>query len=209
MCQLRREILGNTGLKVSKLCIGTDYRDVYCGSLGCDMLLKGFSLGVNFWDSSESYGSYPAIREALETLNREEIVITSKSYSKDRDGAREHLKEALNEINTEYLDRFMLHAVDTLEDFNMRKDVLQFLLEAKRRGVVRAVGASTHSANFAHTLADIQEIEVVLAVLNMKGLNIRENNLKLMESAVKKIYHGGKGIYLMKVLARARARNNT
>jgi len=199
------EVLGDTGFKVSRLCIGTDYADVYGGSsLGRDILLGGFSLGVNFWDSSESYGSYPAIKEALKTLDRGDVVITSKTYSKHEDGAKRHLEEALDETGTDYLDVFMLHAVDTLEDFKNRRGSLEFLSEAKRQGLIRAVGVSTHSANLALALADVPEIEVVLAVLNMKGLRIHGGNVELMHSALKRLHDVGKGVYLMKVLARGR-----
>ncbi|RJS77256.1 hypothetical protein CW711_06895 [Candidatus Bathyarchaeota archaeon] len=102
---MRRMVLGRTGLEVSRLCIGTDYSSVYGGSpLGPKILLRGFELGVNFWDSSESYGSYPAIREALKRLRRSDVVITSKSYSPDRAGIEKHLNEALQEMETEYVD---------------------------------------------------------------------------------------------------------
>jgi len=200
------EVLGNTGLKISRLCIGTDYRDIYGrgSDMGPSILLTGFSQGVNFWDSSESYGSYPAIREALKTLSRSDIVITSKTYSRDKDGAKKDLEDALGEIGTDYLDIFMLHAVDTQEDFENRRDVLRFFSEARSKGLIRAVGVSTHSSDLAQALTDVPEIEVVLTVLNMKGLNINEGNVELMHSAVKKLYDAGKGVYLMKVLARGR-----
>jgi aryl-alcohol dehydrogenase-like predicted oxidoreductase len=198
-------VLGNTGIRVSRLCIGTDYADVYGkSSLGREILLKGFSFGVNFWDTSESYGSYPAIREALKVLDRNKIVITSKSYGKTIGEAKRDLEDALREIGTKYLDIFMLHAVDTLEDFNARREVLNFLLECKRRGVIKAVGVSTHSAKVAMALADIQEIEVILTVLNMRGFHIRDGDLQIMHSAIKKLYDAGKGVYLMKVLARGK-----
>ncbi|MCD6469489.1 aldo/keto reductase [Candidatus Bathyarchaeota archaeon] len=203
--KLRIVTLGNTRLKVSRLCIGTDYADIYGRSpLGREILLKSFSLGVNFWDTSESYGSYPAIREALKTLDRSKVVITSKSYSRNVDGAKKDLEDALREIETDYLDIFMLHAVDTLEDFNARREVLNFLLECKRKSIIRAVGVSTHSARVALALAEIPEIEVVLAVLNMRGFNIKDGDLQLMHSAIKKLYNAGKGVYLMKVLARGK-----
>jgi len=204
MFRLYKVILGSTGFKVSRLCIGTDYADIYGDTLGCDILLRGFSLGVNFWDTSESYGSYPAIREALKTLERSDVIITSKSFSKNRDGAEKDLEDALRGIETDHLDIFMLHGVDTLKDLKARRDVLEFLLESKRRGIIRAIGASTHSAKMALALAEVPEIEVILTVLNMRGLNIREGDLNLMRSAIKKIYDAGKGVYLMKVLGRGK-----
>lgn len=202
---MRTVSLGKTGFRVSRLCIGTDYASIYGGSpIGCDILLRGFSLGVNFWDSSESYGSYPAIREATKVIDRSKVVITSKTYSGNVDGAERDLEGALHEIGTDYLDIFMLHAVDTSEDFNSRKSVLNFLLESKKRGIIRAVGVSTHSAEMALALADVPEVDVVLTVLNIEGLNIRERNLQLMHLAVKRLYDLGKGVYLMKALARGR-----
>ena len=79
-----------------------------------------------------------------------------------------------------------------------------YLLEAKRSGLTKAVGASTHSAKMALALADIPEIEVALTVLNIDGLEIRERHLELLLSAVKKLYEAGKGVYFMKVLARGK-----
>ncbi|MCX8171632.1 MAG: aldo/keto reductase [Candidatus Bathyarchaeota archaeon] len=198
-------ILGKSGLLVSRLCIGTDYSDIYGRSLiGSDILVKGFEMGVNFWDSSESYGSYPSIREAVRKIGREKVVITSKSYSRSVEGARKDLEDALREIGTGYLDIFMLHAVDTLDDFNSRRSVLEFLLKAKKDGVIRAVGVSTHSSVLAMEIARFPEIDVVLTVLNIEGLNIREGSLEDMRRAIKTLYDNGKGIYLMKVLGRGR-----
>ena len=202
---MRRVALGGTGLEVSRLCIGTDYSSVYGGSPeGLSILLKGFELGVNFWDTSESYGSYPAIKEALKRLRRNDVIITSKSYSVDRVGVERHLEEALHSMDTDYVDIFMLHAVDSIEEFKRRKRALKFLLEAKEKGLIKSVGISTHSANMAWAAAEIPEVEVVLAVLNMEGLRIREGDADLMRSALRRLHHAGKGVYLMKVLARGK-----
>jgi len=203
---MRMVLLGNTGLEVSRLCIGTDYSEVY-GSPegeGVQIFLEGFKQGVNFWDTAESYGSYPAMRAALKQIDRERIVITGKSYGVDRREVERDLEDALREIGTTYMDIFMLHAVDSMEDFRRRRDALDFLLEAKKRGVVKAVGVSTHSARVAWSMAEIPEIDVVLTVLNIRGLRLADGDLDLAKSAVRRLYEAGKGVYLMKVLARGR-----
>ncbi len=198
-------MLGKTGLHVSRLCIGTDYSDIYGGSpIGVRILLRGTELGVNFWDTSESYGSYPAIRKALKELNREDIIITTKSYSKRIEGVKRDLEDALEGMDTDYVDIFMLHAVDDMNDFKSRKEALRFLLDKKDEGTIRSIGVSTHSASVASALTNMPEIEVVLAVLNIKGIRIKEGNLNLMISALKRLYQSGKGVYLMKVLARGK-----
>ncbi|RLI23008.1 aldo/keto reductase [Candidatus Bathyarchaeota archaeon] len=203
---MRMVLLGDTGLKVSRLCIGTDYSEVY-GSPegeGVQIFLEGFKQGVNFWDTAESYGSYPAMRAALKQIDREEVVITGKSYGVDRREVERDLEDALRDIGTTYIDIFMLHAVDSMEDFRRRRDALDFLLEVKRRGVIKAVGVSTHSARVAWSMAEIPEIDVVLTVLNIRGLRLTDGDLDLAKSAVRRLYEAGKGVYLMKVLARGR-----
>lgn len=197
---MRKVILGDSGLIVSRLCIGTDYSDIYGPSLiGREILVKGFKMGVNFWDSSESYGSYPSIREAAKEIGRDNVVITSKSYGRSIEVVRRDLEDALREIGTSYLDIFMLHAVDSVDDFKSRRTVLDFLLKAKKDGVIRAVGVSTHSSSLAMELANHPEIDVVLTVLNIEGLEIRNGDLGSMHRAIKTLYEHGKGVYLMKV----------
>jgi len=72
---------------------------------------------------------------------------------------------------------WILHAVDGMDEFKRRREALEFLLEAKENGLIRSVGLSTHSAKTAWALADVPEVEVVLAVLNVEGLRISEGDL--------------------------------
>ncbi|MEM2322769.1 MAG: aldo/keto reductase, partial [Candidatus Bathyarchaeia archaeon] len=67
-----------------------------------------------------------------------------------------------------------------------------------------AVGASTHSPVLAMELAKCPEIDVVLTVLNIEGLNIHGGDLESMHKAIKMLYDSGKGVYLMKVLGRGK-----
>jgi len=201
---MRKVALGATGINVSRLCVGTDYSDIYGGSSGARILLRGAELGVNFWDTSESYGSYPAIREALKELRRRDIVIATKSYSREVRGVKRDLEDALKEMDTDYVDIFLLHAVDSIDDFQNRREVLRFLLDKKDDGIIGCVGLSTHSASVAAAMVDVPEIEVVLAVLNFEGLRIKEGDVDLMSSALQRLFRSGKGVYLMKVLARGR-----
>jgi aryl-alcohol dehydrogenase-like predicted oxidoreductase len=197
-------VLGNTGIVVSRLCIGTNCPDVYESSLGREILIRGFDLGVNFWDSAEDYGSFSAIREALRVLDRNDVVITSKSYGKDRDKAEKDLEYTLHEIGTDYLDVFMLHFVYTLRQLEARKEVLEFLLEAKRKGLIRSVGVSTHSAEVTLALAEVPGVDVVLTILNIEGVDIMHGDLSLMHSAVNRLYEAGKGVCLMKALGKGK-----
>ena len=57
---------GNTGLKVSRLCIGCGhFKNLYPPEEGGRFLEKVFESGVTFWDTAESYGSHPHIAAAF------------------------------------------------------------------------------------------------------------------------------------------------
>jgi len=202
--RLRKVKFGKTGLEVSRLCVGTDYRDFYGNAdLGGALLRRAYELGLNFWDTADDYGAHPSIREALKGLDRSKIVIATKTYGKEGRDVEESIERSLQEMETPYIDIFMLHAVDGIQEFENRSGALRAILEAKEKGLIRAVGLSTHSAQMTWTLADIPEIEVVLTVLNKAGLRM-SGSLKEMERATRRIYEAGKAVYLMKVLARGK-----
>ena len=205
---LHKVTFGKTGLEVSRLCVGTDYRDFYGNAdLGSALLMRAYELGVNFWDTADDYGAHPAIREALRSLDRSRIVIATKTYGKERSDVLESIERSLQEMETPYIDVFMLHAVDTVQEFRNRSQALRAIIEAKEKGLIRAVGLSTHSAQMTWTLAEIPEIEVVLTVLNKAGLRM-SGSLNEMERATRRIYEAGKAVYLMKALARGKLADN-
>jgi len=200
--------LGKTGLEVSRLCVGTDYRDFYGNAdLGGALLRRAYELGLNFWDTADDYGAYPSIREALKGVDRSKIVIATKTYGKEERDVEESIERSLQEMETPYIDIFMLHAVDSIQEFENRSGALRAILEAKEKGLIRAAGLSTHSAQMTWASAEIPEIEVVLTVLNKAGLRM-SGSLREMKRATKRIYKAGKAVYLMKALARGKLADN-
>ena len=57
--------------------------------LACGTLLAGVELGVNFWDLADQYGSHAHAKEALRSLNRDEIVINTKTTAQDKQSCRD------------------------------------------------------------------------------------------------------------------------
>ena len=61
--------LGNTGIRVSKLCFGTLTMGPFQRDLsvpeGAALLERAFMHGVNFLDTAEIYETYPHVREAV------------------------------------------------------------------------------------------------------------------------------------------------
>ncbi|MCR4405179.1 MAG: hypothetical protein NUW06_07920 [Candidatus Acetothermia bacterium] len=65
--------LGQTGLIVSRLSFGTGPLESLKPKAGGELLVKAFDLGINLWDSSSDYGTYPHMRWALKHLPREQV----------------------------------------------------------------------------------------------------------------------------------------
>lgn len=199
--------LGNTGLFVSKLAMGMDTG--VGADFGGRLLKRAFELGVNFWDTSDDYRTHPAVREGLRGLDRCEVVVATKTSTRDIEGTTRNVEGALRELATEYVDVFHLHAVNTAADLERRRGALDALVRARERGWIRAVALSTHSVEGVRSAAQAPGIDVILAVINRTGARMHgPGGMEGMLDAVREAYDAGKGIYAMKVLARGTLAND-
>jgi aryl-alcohol dehydrogenase-like predicted oxidoreductase len=117
---MQRVILGNTGIEVSKLCIGTGTLGWGGGSnqtrkLGlnglADLLVYAYEQGIAFIDTADQYGSHPHIREALKRIPREKVVITTKTTARNAKRMKSDLDRFRKELGTDYLDIVLLHCM--------------------------------------------------------------------------------------------------
>lgn len=205
---LARVPLGNTGLEVSRLTLGTGTTGFNCQSAQSRMPVAGYAallkrahaLGVTFWDTSDDYGTYPHVRAGLQGLDRSEIVIASKTWALSAKDARHSVEEALSELGTDYIDVFMLHEVDSPEEFARRSQALEELHRCKEAGLVRAVGLSTHAILTLEEVVAHPLVEVVMTNYNKANLHM-DANLKDYSKALEAARAAGQGTYVMKTLA--------
>jgi len=203
--------LGKSGLKVSKLGLGeVDFGNKDPFNLrpkeGWRMLTEAYKLGVNFWDSSDDYDAHPLGASALKLLPRKEIVISYKTSANNGREANRSLKDFLKELNTDYIDVFLLHCVQSSWMTRCRR-MLKQLDDIKATGMVKAIGLSTHSIVVVREAAQIDEVDVILticckasqAVIN-KYIPIEDGTIDEMYDAIKLAHENGKGTIAMKAL---------
>lgn len=194
--------LGNTGITVSRICFGS----LTIGPLqrnlsleeGCHVLNRAMDLGVNFIDTADLYQTYPYIRQALK--RKPDLVVSSKSYAYDNKTAQETLERALKGIGRDYIDLFLLHEQEGSLTLKGHEEALQFFIRQKEKGVIRAVGISTHFVAAVQAAAKRADIDVIHPILNFRGTGIVDGSRKEMEQAVAQAWHANKGIYIMKAL---------
>ena len=148
--------LGNTGLKVSSLCMGTM---TFGNEADKTMSKKLYGLcrdkGINFFDCANGYagGESEKILGKLIKNHREEVIIATKGYfptGKDvnaRGLSRFHLTKALDaslkRLNADYVDVYYLHHFDTNTPL---VETLATLNDFVRQGKVLYLGVSNFAA---------------------------------------------------------------
>lgn len=195
--------LGGTGLRVSRLVLGTLTMGPLQANMSVDegagLIRHALDLGVNFFDTAEVYDTYHYLKAALRGIGDEAMVAT-KSFAYTWDGMKKSLEKARKGIDRDVLDVFLLHEQESAKTLEGHRPALEYLLDAKARGLVRAVGVSTHYVEVVETAAGMKEIDVIHPMLNREGLGIQGGGLDDMLAAVRRAKEAGKGIYGMKAL---------
>ena len=196
-------ILGNTKLKVSRLCFGSLTISPLQAKLGLEegasVIKAAFDMGVNFIDTAELYNTYDYIRKAVKG-RRSDIIISTKCYAYDREGAEKSLKKALKELDTDYIDIFSLHEQESEYTLKGHREAMEYFIEAKEKGYIRSFGISTHAIAAVKASLKYKEIEVLHPIVNKRGLGIIDGDINGMLSAIEDACREGKGIFSMKPL---------
>lgn len=196
-------VLARTGMRVSRLCFGA----LTVGPLqvnlplveGARIIRTALEAGVNFIDTAELYGTYNYIREAIKGY-RGEVIIASKCYAYTSQGMQDSLELALRELKRDYIDIFMLHEQESILTIRGHWEAIEYLLRAKQKGLVRAIGISTHHVEGVLGAASVPEIDVIQPLVNLSGIGIKGGTIQDMLAAIKTAAEAGKGLYGMKAL---------
>lgn len=196
--------LGKTGLTVSQIAYGAlpvgPTQANFPVDKGAAIIRYALEQGINFIDTAQGYKTYNYIKQALQGWDKP-IIINSKCAGASYEEMQNALQEAERELGR-MPDIFTLHAARAGVDvFQVRAGALQCLIDAKKAGVIKAVGLSTHSAAVMKLAAQTPEIDVIHPLLNLRGLGIQDGSREDMQAGIELAAANGKGIYLMKVMA--------
>ncbi|NLW08227.1 MAG: 4Fe-4S binding protein [Firmicutes bacterium] len=201
---MEKRRLGNTGFFVSPLCFGTltlgpCQRNLSLAE-GEGLIRYALDLGVNFFDSAEIYGTYPYLGRALRGRQADTVVV-AKSYAVTAGEMKKSVEKARRELEMDMIPIFLLHEQESAATLRGHRGALEYLLEAKEKGLVGAVGLSTHTVAGVRAGALHPGIEVIHPLYNLKGWGIQDGGPEEMAEAIALAVAMGKGVYLMKVLA--------
>jgi 1-deoxyxylulose-5-phosphate synthase len=193
--------LGQTGLKVSRLCLGTmTYRSprwrpwVLDEEASRPFLRRALELGINFFDTADMYSdgaSEEVVGRALKDFGRRhEIVLATKVFNpmgpgpNDRGLSRKHIFDAidasLKRLQTDYVDLYQIHRYDPETPID---ETLEALHDLVRAGKARYIGASSMWAwQFAQALdrADLRGWTRFVSMQDHYNLVYREEEREML-----------------------------
>ena len=155
--------LGNTGLKVSRLCLGTMTFGLQCDEAQSIAILDAASEGgINFLDTADAYplgGSLDHVGRTEEIVGkwlrgkRSRFVVATKCFGRmgpapwDQGNSRKHILDAidasLRRLGTDYVDLYQLHQYDPDTPIDESLEALDTVV---RSGKVRYIGCSNFQA---------------------------------------------------------------
>ena len=171
-----------------------------------EVLSYAFDRGINFLDTAQYYRNYEHIRAGLQKCRRpEDVMISSKTYAYDRPGALAAVDEARLALNRDTIDLFMLHEQESIHTLRGHRESLETLFDLREKGMIRAVGISTHHIAAVEGALILAEegmpLDVVHPLFNKAGIGIADGTPEQMAEALTRLHNTGCGIFGMKALA--------
>lgn len=146
--------LGNTGVKVSELCLGTAFRGQDDESTCIRVIDRALDLGCNFIDSA-FYGqgrSETVVGKAIKD-KREDVFLCTKIFGTrypvpnnsglTRLNLIRGVEDSLTRLQTDHIDLYLLHSFDPNTPL---EETLRALDDMVRSGKIRYIGCSNFSA---------------------------------------------------------------
>lgn len=165
--------LGKTGIKLSRLGIGTGVNSgkdqVGAGKEAfVNMIHHAYDQGITYIDAAQRYETFHWIGDAIKGLPREKLFIQSKVPGKPDDVVATidmHRKT----FNTDYIDSLLIHCMTQDGWTDDYKRVMDGFNQAKEKKWIRAKGVSCHTLGALRNAVDSDWTEVHLVRVNPEG----------------------------------------
>lgn len=149
--------LGNTGESVTMLGVGGHHIGEMNEKEARKTIETAIEGGVRFFDSAEGYqdgGSEKYLGKYLTPKYRAEVFLMTKCEQNNYDDAMKSLESSLKRLNTDYLDLWQVHTLESVEDVESRVKggIIKAMSEAKKSGKVRFIGFTGHATPRTHQL---------------------------------------------------------
>lgn len=170
--------IGNTGLEASIIGLGTEHLDNKPYALVEEVIHAALEQGINMMDL---FMPGDAVRGNIGKAlggNRHKMMIQGHigsvdlkeqyDMSRDLEVCKRYFDKLLACLGTDFIDFGMLFFMDSHEDIDavFENGIVDYALDLKRQGVVRALGASSHNPDTAKRIVESGVIELLMFSIN-------------------------------------------
>ena len=159
--------LGKSELKVSRVGFGgiPITRVSYEQAEKC--ILTAIDLGINYIDTATDYGdSEEKIGKAIKSLNRNELVIATKSPPSNPERLMECIDQSLRRLQIDTVDLYQFHCINNENVLEKSLELLPVLEKAKQQGKIRHIGATVHGVELINKVLETNAFETLMIALN-------------------------------------------
>ena len=189
--------LGRSGLRVSRLCLGTmNFGPHTSESDSFQIMDRALDLGINFFDSANVYG-WKVGEGVTEQIvgrwlaqgggRREKVVLATKVYGRMGDWPNQsrlsarHIKHAcegsLRRLNTDYIDLYQMHHIDRDCPW---EEIWQAMEQMCREGKVLYIGSSNFAGWHIAQAQELARSRHFLGLISEQSLyNLLERTVEL------------------------------
>ena len=161
--------LGRTGMMVSKLGFGGIPIQRLSEKEAVAVVKRCLELGVTYLDTANGYTtSEERIGQAVKG-QREKLFIATKTGARNREGVQAHLKLSLQRLGVDYIDLYQFHGVSDFKNLDMVLEPdgpLAVAQEAKKAGLVRHIGITSHQMDVAKKAVQSDLFETIMFPFN-------------------------------------------
>jgi len=202
--------LGRTGYRVGIFSLGGQaaIEQANNEAVAVPIIERALDLGVNYIDTAAMYGgagrwSQKYIGEVMKR-RRNQAYLASKSHDRTRDGSLKLIEESLKLLNTDHLDAWQLHHIDSQDDVDKifgKGGAIEAFQEAKEQKMVRFLGVTGHrDPDLLIQCLQRFDFDQVLMAVNAAD----KHHLSFMEKLLPLAVEKQLGIIGMKIPARGR-----
>ncbi|MDH7599828.1 MAG: aldo/keto reductase [Sedimentisphaerales bacterium] len=206
--------LGKTGLKISRLGIGTGTNSgriqVEIGREAFDRLIRyAYDKGITYIDTAQSYRTFEWIGRSIKRLPRERLFILSKIPGMPED-VLSVVDRHRKTFDTDYVDCMLIHCMmepDWTEKF---KAVMEGFDKALEKGWIKAKGVSCHTLGALKAAVESPWPQVHLVRVNPQGYYTdgqwenwarpTKNDISPVMEQIKLMHQKGRGVIGMKLI---------
>lgn len=221
---LQRVTLGKSGIETTLLGYGTGIHGGNRSSFltrqdknkSIATLRHAYDRGIRMFDNADTYGTHGLVAEALKGMNREEVVLTSKIWTRDggipepeRPDANVVVDRFRKELNTDYIDVVQLHCMVDAQWTDGERRQMDILEDLKVKGIIRAHGTSVHTLEAMVAAVNDPWVDVLHARINPYGIAMDKPDPAEVVDVIHQMHSSGRGVIGMKLVGDGKLRDES